>query len=82
MGSSCFQEPLVQLGNTQYGWVVGVTESRSRICSGKVSERQSSFDGGLPFPAPGNVDHINRPKSMMMLMLLMTRLVIEIGNSN
>ena len=54
----------------QYG-MGGGGENRS---SGKVSERQSSFDGGLPFPAPGNVDHINRPKSMMMLML---RLIIE-----
>ena len=42
-----------------------------------MSERQSSFDGGLPFPAPGNVHHSNRPKSMMMLlMMMMMRLMI------
>ena len=46
----------------------GGEENRS---SGKVSEHQSSFDGGLPFQAPGGVDHINRPKNMMMLMLEM-----------
>ena len=41
-----------------------------------MSERQSSFDGGLPFPAPGNVHHINRPKSMMMLLMLMMMLLM------
>ena len=51
---------------TSMGWEEG--ENRS---SGKVSEHQSSFDGGLPFQAPGGVDHINRPKNMMMLMLEM-----------
>ena len=59
-----------------------IGEQEHRICSGKVSERQSSFDGGLPFPAPGNVDHINRPKSMMMLILQMRRSMIDIDHSN
>ena len=61
-------------GTVSMGGGMEIGEQEHRICSGKVSERQSSFDGGLPFPAPGNVDHINRPKSMMMLML---RLIIE-----
>ena len=40
---------------------------RESMSRGKVSGHQSAFDGGLPCQAPGNVDHINRPKSRTVL---------------
>ena len=42
---------------------------------GKVSGHQSAFDGGLPCQAPGNVDHINRPKSRRVLLRM--RMLME-----
>ena len=41
---------------------------RESMSRGKVSGHQSAFDGGLPCQAPGNVDHINRPKSRRVLL--------------